>query len=145
LIGYNGSAFTTAAAAQNVLTAALLDITTGAITHLRLADVATDNSTVLLPVKASEIGHSPANPRFTYMENHFGPDGSGSATPGVGTFNAFTPALSATAGVPIAPGGSATSTVSVNAAEAALSPALGMMIVAPDNVSGPSQARLIPN
>ena len=145
LVGFNGSAFSSSASAQNKLTAALIRLSDGAITALRLADVATDNSTVLLAVKASEMGLSVANPRFTYFEQHFGPDGTSAAMPGAAAkFNAFAPALTVTGGGPIAPNGSAAATVSIDAAESLNTPALGLMIVAPDNSAGPSQARLVP-
>ena len=145
LIGYNGIAFSTAASVQNVMTAALLNTTTGAITALRLADVATDNSTLLLQVKASELGLSTANPRFFYTEAHFSTDGTSAGMPGVGYFNAFTPAVTVVGSGAIAPNASGTATVTVNSAEYAVSPPLGLMIVAPDNVQGASQARIVPS
>ena len=94
---------------------------------------------------ASKIGLSTANPRITYYLSSFGPDGSGATLPGArGKFNAFTPALNVSATGPIAPGGSATATVSLDASEWAITPARGLMIVAPDNLSGSSQAKLVP-
>ena len=146
LVGANGSFFTSSPSAQNRLVAALINLSTGAVTALRFADVATDNSTVLLPVSASNLGLTTAHPRFTYQEQHFsGTTGAGAAMPGSAKFNAFTPALKVTyAGGVIAPNASATGTVVVNAAEWPNSPALGVMVVAPDNVSGARQAQLLP-
>jgi len=148
LVGANGSFFTTSASAQNTLLAALIRLSDGAIVSLRFADVATDNSTVLLAVRASALGGTltAASPRFTYQEQHFsGIDGSGAAMPGIGKFNAFAPALAVSyAGGAIAVNGSAPATVNVNAAEWAMTPAQGLMIVAPDNSQGANQARLLP-
>lgn len=146
LVGANGSFFTTAAEAQNKLVSALIRLSDGATLALRLADVATDNSTVLLPVLASDLGLSLTKPRFSYRENHFGPDGSGASMPGIATFNAFTPALTIIAAPQaIQPNVFGTATVKVNAAEWARTPPLGLMIVAPDNKAGRAQALLVPN
>lgn len=146
LVGANGAFFTSAPIAQNRLVAALINLDTGAVTALRLADVATDNSTVLLPVSAANLGLTTAHPRFTYREQHFsGTTGAGAAMPGSAKFNAFSPAINVTyTSGPIAPNGSATGTVVVNAAEWPSSPALGLMVVSPDNVSGARQAQLLP-
>jgi minor extracellular serine protease Vpr len=144
LVGINGSSVSANPAVQNKLVAAPIDLSTFQVTALRFADAATDNSTVLLPVKASELGLTAAQPRFTYQEQHFSSTGAG-ATPGTATFNAFTPSLKVSyAGGAIAAGGSAAATVTVNAAEWVNSPPLGVMVVAQDNVSGPSQAQLLP-
>ena len=44
----------------------------------------------------------------------------------------------------VAPGGTGTSTVTVNSTEAAQTPALGLMVVTLDNKSGHEEAQLIP-
>jgi len=62
--------------------------------------------------------------------------------PGIGTFNAFTPALSFSNTGAVVANGSRAVTVTRSAAEAALSPSLGVMVTAPDNVSGASQGLL---
>ena len=146
LVGANGKFFTTAASAQNALVAALINLHTGAVTSLRFADVATDNSTILLPVTASAIGLSAANPRLRYWENHFsGTTGDGAAMPGSAKFNAFAPAISVSyLGGALSPGASAPATINVNSAEWASSPPLGLMVVAPDNGAGATQAQLLP-
>ena len=146
LIGLNGSRVSSSASVQNRLVAALVDLSTGRVTALRFADAATDNSTVLLPVSAANLGLTAARPRFTYYENHFSSKtGEGAAMPGTAKFNAFAPALKVTySGSAINPGATSAATVVVNAAEWANSPALGVMVVAPDNVSGASQAKLLP-
>ena len=104
----------------------------------------TDNSTLRLVVPISSLGLTAGNPRFKYSMSYFGIDGVGRQMPGVGAFNAITPALNFSAAAAVAPGGSASATVTVNATELAASPALGVMVLAPDNVSGAAQAVLIP-
>jgi minor extracellular serine protease Vpr len=106
----------------------------------------TDNSTLQLPVARGTggLGLTAANPRFKYQVYYYGTDGSGAAMPGTGSFNAFTPAITFSGGGAVAPNGSGSATVTVNSAELALSPAMGVMVLAPDNVAGASQALLIP-
>ncbi len=144
LVGYNGAAFTTAAGAQNVPVAALIRLSDGAVTALRLADAATDNSTVLLPVLASELGLTAASPRFTYTEAHFGPNGTSGEMPGQGAFNAFSPAMTVSGGGTIAPNGAGSAAVTIDSVEAGRTAPLGLMIVAADNASGAGQALVVP-
>jgi hypothetical protein len=58
-------------------------------------------------------------------------------------FNAFTPAISNGDWVPIAPGTTALEPASIDPAEWALTPALGLMIVNKENGSGAAQAALL--
>src|SRR5262249_27117322 len=58
-----------------------------------LADVATDNSTILLPVIAQQLGLSATSPRFSYQVFAFNFDDS-EQVGGTATFNAFSPAIS---------------------------------------------------
>jgi subtilisin family serine protease len=149
LIGINGSAFS--ASVANLYTTALFPTDAncninGNGTLLFTIAQPTDNSTLLLPVPrggsgTTGLGLTAGNPRFKYRVNYFGTDGSGAAVPGTGTFNAFTPAFTFTAAPAVAPNGAGSATVTVNGAEA---PGLGVMVLAPDNVSGASQATLIP-
>ena len=62
--------------------------------------------------------------------------------PGTGSFNAFTPALTFANTGALAANGTRSVTIVRNAAEAALTPYLGVMATAPDNVAGASQALL---
>jgi subtilisin family serine protease len=134
LVGYNGSAFSSSASIQNRPAAALINLATGRVTVLRFAVSATDQSNLLLPVKASEIGVTPANPRFTYTESHFGPDGSAADMPGAAVYNPWTPALSVSfAAGTVAPGSYQVGSVSVNAAEWPLSTPEGILIINQDN------------
>jgi hypothetical protein len=109
-----------------------------------LADAPMDGSTVLLPVMASHLGITPANPRFTYTEKTYNNlDGTEAALPGVGSFNAFTPSVSNALWVGVAPNKLATVPVTINSAEWAKTPALGLMVAVEDNKSGERQANLI--
>ncbi len=58
-------------------------------------------------------------------------------------FNAFTPAISQGQFIAVAPGGSATTTVTVNADEFSNTPPKGLMIVSLDNQSGSGEAQVI--
>ena len=103
----------------------------------------TDGSTLQLPASVSSLGLTAGQPRFKYPLNYYGTDGFGRAMPGTGSFNAFTPALSFTGTGAVATNGTRAVTISRNAAEAALTPSLGVMVTAQDNVSGASQGLLI--
>jgi subtilisin family serine protease len=147
LIGINGSALTTSLAASTYATAifptdANCNINGGG-TILFTVTQPTDNSTLQLPVTIASLGLSAASPRFKYRVNYFGTDGFGAAMPGTGSFNAITPAITFGGSAPVAPNGGASVAYNVNS-EIANSPALGLMVVMPDNVSGASQAALLP-
>ncbi len=149
LIGINGSALTTSLAASTYATAmfptdANCNITGGG-TILFTVVPRTDNSTLLMPVPsgATGLGLTAGSPRFKYRVNYYGTDGFGAAMPGIGSFNAFNPALSFGAAPAVPANTTASATVTVNP-ENANSPALGIMVLAPDNVSGSAQAVLLP-
>jgi minor extracellular serine protease Vpr len=109
----------------------------------RFADVATDNTTLLLAVTASQLGLSPTNPRFSYQAFAFNFEG-GEQVGGTAKFNAFTPAISTGQFVSVPPNGTATVPVSINTAEWAITKPLGIMVVSQDNANGAPQADLIP-
>ena len=115
-----------------------------------IAAAPTDGSTVLLPVFASDIGLSAANPRFTYTATavFFQDDPTvTSSTPAItdttpaARFNAFTPSLTASVAFPaggtlpltLAPGGQARVDLTINSAEWASTPTAGVMIVPSEN------------
>jgi minor extracellular serine protease Vpr len=126
------------------LASALIHLKTGAVRIRFLADAPTDGSTVLLPVLASDLGITPANPRLTYSAQVFNLlDGSAAEVPGAASFNAFTPAISNAMFVPVAPKATASVPVTVDPVEWAKTPALGLMVVTGDNRAGAPQARLI--
>jgi len=151
LIGINGSAFGVASIA-NKFTTALFPAdancnVTGSGTLLFTVTQPTDNSTVQIPVPwggsgTSGLGLTAGNPRFKYALVYWDTDGNGFVMPGVGSFNPITPAVTFGAAPTVAPNATGSSTVNVTS-EIASSPALGAMVLAPDNVSGSSQALLI--
>lgn len=143
VVGANVSALV-AGQASGRLASAVFNARTGAgVGPVRFADVATDNTTLLLAVTASQLGLSPSNPRFSYQAFAFNFDGS-EQVGGTAKFNAFTPAISTGQFVSVPPNGTATVPVSINTAEWAITPPLGIMAVSQDNVNGPPQADLIP-
>ncbi|HEY1436854.1 MAG TPA: hypothetical protein VGG82_05055 [Casimicrobiaceae bacterium] len=141
--GVNVSALV-AGQASGRLASAVVNARTGAIVGpVRFADVATDNTTLLLAVTASQLGLSPTNPRFSYRAQAFNFDGS-EQVGGTAKFNAFTPAISTGQFVSVPPNGTATVPVSINTAEWTLTAPLGVMAVSQDNLNGAPQADLIP-
>ncbi len=153
LIGLNQSAFSSSGSAALYSTAlfptdANCNISAAGTILFNITQP-TDNSLLRLVVPitgttaTNGLGLTAANPRFKYQVNYYGPDGSGAAMPGTGSFNAFAPALTFTpGGSTLAANGSLLATISRNAAEAALTPALGVMVTAPDNLPGATQALL---
>ena len=134
----------TAGSFNGQLASVLVNLATKAARIRFLADAPTDGSTVLLPVLASDLGITPANPRLTYSAQVINLlDGSAAALPGTASFNAFTPAISNAMFVAVAPNATATVPVAVDPAEFAKTPALGLMVVTQDNRAGAPQARLI--
>jgi minor extracellular serine protease Vpr len=124
----------------------VFDLATGAASIFFFATAPTDSSTLLLPVPASALGLSAANPRFTYGAAAFSTEGLGDdPVEGRAAFNAFTPALSASPdAVTVARNDHTTVDLSLNAAEAQQTPFLGFMVVSFDNASGAREAQLIP-
>ncbi|MGE5097657.1 MAG: S8 family serine peptidase [Betaproteobacteria bacterium] len=115
------------------------------------ATAPTDSSIAELPVlstqlcRANEPCLSVNNPRFTYNIASFDLRNGGVDAPNaVGRFNPWTNAVSTGAFATVAPGASASGTVTVNTAESALTPALGVMVVNIDNRTGAEQASLLP-
>ena len=121
------------------------------------ATAPTDSSTALLPVLSSQlcrvspapIGPEPclsaANPRITYSAVGFDllTDGV-DVVNGSAKYNVWSSAISQgmfVGGLP--PGASANVPVSVNSAEWAITPALGLMVVTADNKSGADEAQLL--
>ncbi|WP_077036147.1 S8 family serine peptidase [Pelomonas sp. KK5] len=147
LIGINGSLLTSSLTKGQFATAvfptdANCNIN-GSGTVLFTVTQPTDNSTLQLPVTRAALGLTSANPRIKYVLTYFGPDGGGAQMPGLGWFNAFTPAVTF-GGSPVVPvNGSGSQTFSVTA-EQANTPALGVMLFGADNVSGAAQGLLYP-
>ncbi|GAA0959457.1 peptidase S8 [Virgisporangium aurantiacum] len=140
----------TAGEANGEMAVAVFDLRTGDGTIEFLADAPTDSSTLVLPVLFEQLcaAGSPclsaANPRLKYHAVSFGQtDNTTDTIEGVASFNAFTPAISTGMFDVVAPNASASETVTINAAEFALTPPLGLMIVSHDNRSA-DEAQLIP-
>ncbi len=149
LIGINGSVLSDSLPASGFITAifptdANCNITGGGSLLFTITQ-RTDNSTLQLvvPRGPTGLGLTTGNPRFKYVLSYFGANGSAGQMPGIGAFNAFTPALQFSAAPTVARNGTGTANFSVTA-ENANSPALGLMVLAPDNVAGASQALLLP-
>jgi minor extracellular serine protease Vpr len=121
----------------------LANIKTGALSVEFTADAPTDGSTVLMPVRASHLGISPTNPRFTYTMNAFDDTGAGESLTGTASFNAFTPAISNAQFVAVGPNLTVDVPVAIDPVEFLKTPALGFMIVTEDNHSGEDQANLL--
>ena len=88
-----------------------------------------------------------ANPRFTYSAVSFDLTEGGvlDEVEGSAKYNAWSPAISTGGFQTVAPGGTAQETISVNAAEWALTPALGLMVTTVDNKSkNGGEAQTIP-
>ena len=136
----------TADAFSGRMAAFVIDLKTNDINADFFATAPTDSSTVLLPVLSSRLGLNAANPRFTYQAAGFDLlNGGSKAVPGVASFNAWSSSISTAGFVIVNPGAADASTViSVNSAEAARTPALGLMVVTLDNKSGADEAQLIP-
>jgi minor extracellular serine protease Vpr len=140
VIGVSGAAF---GLSTNHMVAAVLNPATGSVVINFLADAATDNSTILLPVFASDLGLTSTNQTFTYSAAAFDRLGNGVGLPGTARFNAFNPSLQVSSSPVVPPNGSASTTVTINPTEWKNSPALGLMVVVPDNRAGQKQGQII--
>jgi minor extracellular serine protease Vpr len=125
---------------------ATIDIAAGALTVRFLATAPFDSTTALLPTLASDVGLTAGGAtRFTYNVDtfFFADDAAAGADPIVddspfASFNAFSPALTAsvTANTAIAVSTQASVGLTINQAEFALTPAMGIMIVSRENANG---------
>jgi hypothetical protein len=112
----------------------------------------TDSSTVALAILRSQLCRSgqpclsATNPRFTYHVVSFDVLGTAvDVVPGTAAFNAFSPSISTGAFLAgIAPNTSASTVISINPAEWAQTPALGVMVLATENKSGANEALEVP-
>jgi subtilisin family serine protease len=116
------------------------------------AQAPTDSSTANIFVLSSQLCRTgepclnAANPRFTYSAASFDlVNGGVDEVGGTAKYNAWSPAISTAGFQTVAPGGTASETISVNATEWALTPALGLMVASLDNRSkSGGEAQLIP-
>ncbi|NUT57184.1 MAG: peptidase S8 and S53 subtilisin kexin sedolisin, partial [Thermoleophilia bacterium] len=111
-----------------------------------------DSSTILIPIRTAQLCRpnlpclNAANPRFEYSAEAFdltdteGPD----AVAASARYNAWTPAIGPDfAFGSVAPNATKTEPFSINPAEFAQTPALGLMVVTQDNKSGADEADLV--
>jgi minor extracellular serine protease Vpr len=128
----------------------VVNLTTGVLTGTGfLASQAIDGTTLIAPVRTTSLcqtGSACLNavsaPRFGYVTFGFGRDGSFDQANGEGLYNIASQAISQGMFDVVAPGASATETVSIDSTEFALTPPLGLMIVSRDNRSS-DEAQLI--
>jgi minor extracellular serine protease Vpr len=115
----------------------------GAANARFLANAPFDSTVALMPTLASDLGITAANPRFTWNASSFFTGDDAAASGSVeddttfSTFNAFTPALTASVGATLL-GVSTQASVglTINPTEFPLSPAKGVMIVSRENGNG---------
>ena len=114
-------------------------------------DAPLDSNSMVLPVLFDQlcVAENPClSGSFTYWAKSFSmTDPTKDSIDGTATFNPFSPAVSTGMFDTVAPNGSATETVSIDAAELARAPVLGFMVVSHDNPTkgeeGESEAQLI--
>jgi subtilisin family serine protease len=107
------------------------------------AITATDQSTILIPVPAADIGLTAANPRFTYVQVQ-GSDlttGVSDTLAGSGGFNAFNSSISTAIGAALNPTERISLPLSIDPAEWAKTPALGLMVVGLENFNRGGEER----
>ena len=154
VIGFDVGALTTGSF-DGRMGSFVLNLRTNALSIDFLADAKMNSSTALLPVLSSRlvdatrpggpIGLSKTtNPRFSYHVNSFdllGP--AQDSTTGRAKYNVWTSSISQGDFVNVAPGATGTSTITIDPAEFARTPGLGVLIATRDNRSGASQVQLI--
>ena len=122
----------------------IFDLTTRTLAADFFAVASTDSSTILLPVFASSIGITAANPRFVYTAAGFDLFSSDSdQLDTAASFNAFNSAISNGQFEVLEPNDVVSVPVSIDPSEFALTPAKGLMIVTPDDKNGASEANLL--
>jgi len=135
----------TGAGFSGQMATAVFDLSTGRGRLLFLADAPTDASTILLPLRASDLGMTADQPRFSYGAQVFRLfTNQVSTIADTAAFDAFQPTVSQGQFVRIAPNGTQTIALSLVPEEFPDAPALGVMVVASENRAGGDQARLIP-
>src|SRR5712664_2164319 len=117
------------------------------------ATAPTNESTILMPIVAADVGVKASSPRFAYAAQGFdgftgdfdflGENADGTVAANAGRFNAFNNAVSTGAFAVVGPRSSASVPLTIDAAEFAATPALGVMVVGIENFSGGAEAHLL--
>jgi len=124
----------------------------GGASIVSLALAPTDGTTEEIALRTSQLCRSgepclskTSSPRFTYHAVGFDlfNGGADDVVNGSAGFNPWTPAISQGDFLTVAPGATATTPVTINPAEWALTPALGSMVVSTDNKAGKDEAQLL--
>jgi len=117
------------------------------------ATAPTNESTILMPIVAADVGIKASSPRFAYAAQGFdgftgdfdflGENADGTAAADAGRFNAFNNAVSTGAFAVVGPRSRASVPLTINPTEFAATPALGVMVVGIENFSGRAEANLL--
>jgi len=155
LIGFDFGALTTGSS-DGQMASALVNLRTGATRIRFLAVAPTDGSTILLPVRASDISDlkcsrsatpckvNATTPSFNYSAQLLDRQSDAwDAIAATASFNAFTPSINTGTFVDLAAGERASVPLTIDPVEFAKTPALGAMVVSIDNFSGKQQATLL--
>jgi hypothetical protein len=117
------------------------------------ATAPTNESTILMPIVAADIGVKASNPRFSYAAqgsdgftgdfDFLGENPDGTVAANAARFNAFTNAVSTGGFAVVGPRARTSVPLTINATEFATTPALGVMVVGMENFSGRAEANLL--
>lgn len=133
----------TAGSYDGRVASAVFNLATGTARIRYLAVAPTDGSTLLLPVRASDLGLSASRSSFTYtVAAYDGLTGSEDAFEGTATFDAWNGALVLPDPVEVLPGATTTATLGINRPVFSAAPPLGLMVVRQENVSGQDQVSI---
>ncbi len=124
--------------------AAIANLHTGGLAVDYAVTAPTDSSTILLPVLASHLGLTAANPRLSYTVTSFDLLSTDlDSFDDTAGFNVFTSSISTGLYYPVTPNQTFQAPIQINPLEYALTPMKGLMIVSQDNKNGASEALLL--
>ena len=124
---------------------AVFNLATGSGVLEFLATAPTDGTTILMPLVASDVGVTSANPRFSYVAQTLDLfSGNVDAITRAGSFNAFHSSISTGAFAVLPPRANTNVPITLDRNEFRITPALGAMVVSLDNLAkGNRQALLL--
>ncbi|WP_232547231.1 S8 family peptidase [Propioniciclava soli] len=110
-----------------------------------LAQSPTDNSTVLIPVRASSLGLSAEDGDFTYTAyvSSITDSGANDSFDGSARYNPWAPALETGQYEPVAAGSNSSLPITIDADALADQQPLGSMVVVVDNAAGAAEAQVL--